>query len=82
MLFRTMDGTCNNLEQPLRGAAYRPYTRLLPTVYDNELSEPVGMFPLNRSTTFELKPKLCTLIFINRSYYNYNNFYLFHRILT
>ncbi|WKX94320.1 hypothetical protein Q1695_011516 [Nippostrongylus brasiliensis] len=44
--FRTMDGTCNNLQNPLRGAAYRPYTRLLPTVYDNELSEPVGsQFP-------------------------------------
>uniref|UniRef100_A0A7I4Y6P2 peroxidase n=2 Tax=Haemonchus contortus TaxID=6289 RepID=A0A7I4Y6P2_HAECO len=40
--FRTMDGTCNNLHHPLRGAAYRPYTRLLPTVYDNALSEPVG----------------------------------------
>ncbi|PIO67811.1 shTK domain protein, partial [Teladorsagia circumcincta] len=39
---RTMDGTCNNLQHPLRGAAYRPYTRLLPTVYDNGLSEPVG----------------------------------------
>ncbi|PIO68593.1 heme peroxidase [Teladorsagia circumcincta] len=37
-----MDGTCNNLQHPLRGAAYRPYTRLLPTVYDNGLSEPVG----------------------------------------
>ncbi|KAK6053824.1 heme peroxidase [Cooperia oncophora] len=37
-----MDGTCNNLQNPLRGAAYRPYTRLLPTVYDNGLSEPVG----------------------------------------
>uniref|UniRef100_A0A158PBP2 SCP domain-containing protein n=1 Tax=Angiostrongylus cantonensis TaxID=6313 RepID=A0A158PBP2_ANGCA len=40
--FRTMDGSCNNLRNPLRGAAYRPYTRLLPTVYDNGLSEPVG----------------------------------------
>ncbi|VDM60387.1 unnamed protein product [Angiostrongylus costaricensis] len=44
--FRTMDGSCNNLRNPLRGAAYRPYTRLLPTVYDNGLSEPVGsLFP-------------------------------------
>lgn len=46
-VLRTMDGTCNNLQNPLRGAAYRPYTRLLPTVYDNELSEPVGERFLN-----------------------------------
>ncbi|PAV77567.1 hypothetical protein WR25_09840 isoform A [Diploscapter pachys] len=49
VLYRTMDGTCNNLRKPLQGAAYRPYTRLLPTVYDNGLSEPVGsLFPQTR----------------------------------
>ncbi|KJH50886.1 animal hem peroxidase [Dictyocaulus viviparus] len=54
--FRTMDGTCNNLKNPLRGAAYRPYTRLLPTIYDNQLSEPVGsMFPQLRPS-----PRLIT----------------------
>ena len=42
-LYRTMDGTCNNMKgDPLRGSSYRPYTRLLPTIYDNEVSEPVG----------------------------------------
>nr|pir hypothetical protein F32A5.2 - Caenorhabditis elegans [Caenorhabditis elegans] len=42
-MFRTLDGTCNNMKgEPLRGASYRPYTRLLPTIYDNEVSEPVG----------------------------------------
>ncbi|CAK5126742.1 unnamed protein product [Meloidogyne enterolobii] len=25
--FRTMDGTCNNFQFPLRGAAFRPYSR-------------------------------------------------------
>ncbi|CAJ0604842.1 unnamed protein product [Cylicocyclus nassatus] len=53
--YRTMDGTCNNLQNPLRGAAYRPYTRLLPTVYDNELSEPVAsMFPNLRPSPREI----------------------------
>ncbi|RCN34313.1 heme peroxidase, partial [Ancylostoma caninum] len=51
----TMDGTCNNLQNPLRGAAYRPYTRLLPTVYDNELSEPVAsLFPHLRPSPREI----------------------------
>ncbi|EYC33084.1 hypothetical protein Y032_0002g591 [Ancylostoma ceylanicum] len=57
--FRTMDGTCNNLQNPLRGAAYRPYTRLLPTVYDNELSEPVAsMFPHLRPSPREITRRL------------------------
>uniref|UniRef100_A0A915Q5C3 peroxidase n=1 Tax=Setaria digitata TaxID=48799 RepID=A0A915Q5C3_9BILA len=41
LFYRTMDGTCNNLFRPLRGAAFRPYNRLLPPEYDNKLSAPV-----------------------------------------
>ncbi|MCP9261233.1 Bardet-Biedl syndrome 1 protein [Dirofilaria immitis] len=41
LYFRTMDGTCNNLLRPLRGAAFRPYNRLLLPEYDDKLSEPV-----------------------------------------
>ncbi|VDN02940.1 unnamed protein product [Thelazia callipaeda] len=47
LYYRTMDGTCNNFNRPLRGAAFRPYNRLLPPEYDDSLSEPVGsMLPL------------------------------------
>uniref|UniRef100_A0A914DU66 ShKT domain-containing protein n=1 Tax=Acrobeloides nanus TaxID=290746 RepID=A0A914DU66_9BILA len=47
LYFRTMDGTCNNFRFPLRGAAYRPYNRLLPPEYDNGLSEPASsLFPV------------------------------------
>ncbi|KAH7699852.1 hypothetical protein AAVH_33039 [Aphelenchoides avenae] len=42
LYYRTMDGTCNNFRFPLRGAAYRPYSRLMPPEYDNGLSEPVS----------------------------------------
>ncbi|KIH63959.1 hypothetical protein ANCDUO_05733 [Ancylostoma duodenale] len=27
MMFRTLDGTCNNLEKPMQGAAFRQYIR-------------------------------------------------------
>lgn len=57
--YRTMDGTCNNMREPLRGASYRPYTRLLPTVYDNDLSEPVGsLFPSARPSPRAITRKL------------------------
>jgi peroxidase len=42
LYYRTMDGTCNNFQRPLRGAAYRPYNRLMNPEYDGGLSEPVS----------------------------------------
>ncbi|CAJ0581451.1 unnamed protein product, partial [Mesorhabditis spiculigera] len=49
LTFRTFDGTCNNIRNPLQGSAYRPYTRLLPPNYDDGLHEPVGsLFPESR----------------------------------
>ena len=40
--YRTYDGTCNNLFFPLNGAALTPLSRLLPSEYEDGLSDPVG----------------------------------------
>ncbi|KAL7075683.1 hypothetical protein ACQ4LE_005051, partial [Meloidogyne hapla] len=40
--FRTLDGTCNNLEKPLFGAAFMPLSRLKEPVYDDKLAAPVA----------------------------------------
>jgi hypothetical protein len=38
--YRTIDGSCNNLEVPLLGRSSTPYKRYLPTAYDDELGTP------------------------------------------
>ena len=40
--FRTIDGTCNNLERPLLGASATEFSRLLPSQYEDGISVPVG----------------------------------------
>uniref|UniRef100_A0A7E4VRZ8 peroxidase n=1 Tax=Panagrellus redivivus TaxID=6233 RepID=A0A7E4VRZ8_PANRE len=40
--YRSFDGSCNNLQQPLFGAAFRPYIRHMPAEYDNGFSEPAS----------------------------------------
>lgn len=30
-----MDGTCNNLQNPVKGAAFTAFTRLMPAAYDD-----------------------------------------------
>ena len=55
--YRTFDGTCNNIRQPLRGAAETPFGRLLDANYDNDLSLPRGWtrsLPSPRSITHDL----------------------------
>ncbi|MFH4973324.1 hypothetical protein AB6A40_000033 [Gnathostoma spinigerum] len=48
LYYRTMDGTCNNLKHPLRGAAFRPYNRLMPPDYDDGLGAPVASIKQDR----------------------------------
>ena len=40
--YRTFDGTCNNLETPLKGAANTPLKRLVASDYQNGFSTPRG----------------------------------------
>jgi len=41
--YRTMDGTCNNLHNPMFGASLAPLIRLLPARYENNFNMPIGM---------------------------------------
>lgn len=40
--YRSVDGTCNNVERPHLGATYLPNARLLPPVYYGDMDEPRG----------------------------------------
>uniref|UniRef100_A0A914CSD3 peroxidase n=1 Tax=Acrobeloides nanus TaxID=290746 RepID=A0A914CSD3_9BILA len=40
--FRSFDGSCNNLEEPLKGAAFMPLSRLKDPIYDDVFSAPVS----------------------------------------
>ena len=41
--YRTIDGTCNNLRRPLLGASDTAFRRLLSAVYEDGVSQPVGL---------------------------------------
>lgn len=40
--YRTLDGTCNNLQHPMWGASLTGFKRLLPPIYENNFNTPVG----------------------------------------
>ncbi|XP_017057908.1 peroxidasin [Drosophila ficusphila] len=40
--FRSIDGTCNNLQHPTWGASLTAFRRLAPPIYENGFSMPVG----------------------------------------
>ena len=40
--YRTIDGTCNNLQRPLIGASLTQFRRLLPAQYEDGISKPIG----------------------------------------
>ena len=41
--YRTIDGTCNNLQKPLLGSSLTAFKRLLPPAYENGFNLPIGM---------------------------------------
>ena len=41
--FRTIDGSCNNLQNPLWGSSLTSFKRLLPAQYENHFNTPRGM---------------------------------------
>uniref|UniRef100_A0A336M809 CSON013346 protein n=1 Tax=Culicoides sonorensis TaxID=179676 RepID=A0A336M809_CULSO len=40
--YRSIDGTCNNMKNPLWGSSLTGFRRLLPPQYENDLSTPIG----------------------------------------
>ena len=40
--YRTIDGKCNNVNDPLRGSANSPFRRLLPACYEDGIYVPIG----------------------------------------
>lgn len=40
--YRTIDGSCNNLQHSYWGASHTPFRRLLKPIYENGFSQPVG----------------------------------------
>lgn len=40
--FRSINGTCNDLNDPLEGSAFNPFRRLLPSAYEDGIGQPVG----------------------------------------
>ena len=51
--FRTADGTCNNLDNPLWGASSTAYSRVQPAHYEDGVQQPVGFSQLRRFRAFK-----------------------------
>ena len=50
--YRTINGTCNNLEHPLLGAANTPLTRLIPSQYEDGISSLRGSIQNRQGNIF------------------------------
>ena len=42
MIFRSIDGTCNNFVNPLWGASLTAFRRILPPQYEDGFNSPIG----------------------------------------
>uniref|UniRef100_A0A0N4ZAV5 peroxidase n=1 Tax=Parastrongyloides trichosuri TaxID=131310 RepID=A0A0N4ZAV5_PARTI len=51
--YRTFDGSCNNIDEPLWGAAFTPFIRLKRAIYDDGFSAPVASFAAVRPSARE-----------------------------
>ena len=40
--FRTIDGTCNNIQRPLAGGSFTTFKRLIAPQYENDYFTPIG----------------------------------------
>jgi peroxidase len=40
--YRTIDGTCNNLQNPLWGSSHTQFRRILKPIYENGFNTPIG----------------------------------------
>ena len=54
--FRTIDGTCNNIENPLMGAAGTEFSRLIPGVYEDGISSPRGTLQFRKGDLINVGP--------------------------
>ena len=45
--FRTIDGTCNNVQRPLIGASFTTFRRLIAPQYENNYFTPIGKVKQN-----------------------------------
>ena len=55
-IFRTVDGTCNNLRNPLFGAAGTPFRRLIPGQYEDGISSQRGALQARSAVIFRAGP--------------------------
>lgn len=52
--YRTIDGSCNNLQNPLWGTSLSAFVRLLPPMYENGFNSPIGWNKERTYNSFKL----------------------------
>ena len=65
--YRTFDGTCNNLQNPMWGSSLTPLNRLLRPAYENGFNTPVGKCHLS-NLAIDLYYFIITTMYYRRKY--------------